>query len=91
MPISVDKAVIAKIIKGGERFEILVDPEKALEVKSGKDIPLEEFLATNEIYEDSKKGLRAAENKVNKAFGTNDIVVDACVVIVTALSPGVKS
>ena len=74
MPISVEKAVIAKITKSGERFEILVDPELALQFKSGKDVDMDELIVTKEIYENSKKGLRASEDKVNKAFGTNDII-----------------
>jgi len=71
--ISLEKAVIAKLIKSGEKFEILVDPEKAMEIKSGKDVPLEELIASEEIYEDSKKGLRSSDEKINKAFGTNDV------------------
>ena len=71
--ISVEKAVIARLTKSGEKFEILVDPEKALEIKTGKDMDLDEFLASEEIYEDAKKGLRVTTEKVNKAFGTNDL------------------
>ncbi len=78
MAISVDDAVIARITKGGERFEILVDPKKALELKSGKNIPIDDVVVYQEIYEDVKKGLRASEEKLNKAFGTNntkDIII----------------
>ncbi len=72
MPISVDKAVIAKLVKGGEKFEILVDPEKALELKKGKDVKIEDVLAAREIYSDTGKGLRAPQDKLNKTFGTNN-------------------
>lgn len=75
--VSVEKAVIAKLIKSGEKFEILVDPEKALEVKTGKDVDIYELLAAQEVYEDVKKGLRVEKNKLNKTFGTNDMVVIA--------------
>ena len=71
--ISVEKAVIARLTKSGEKFEILVDPEKALELRMGKDIALDELIASEEIYEDSKKGLRAPKENINKAFGTNDL------------------
>lgn len=71
--ISVEKAVIARLIKSGEKFEILVDPEKAMDLKTGKDVSLDELLASEEIYEDSKKGLRASNENINKAFGTNDL------------------
>jgi ribosome maturation protein SDO1 len=73
MTISVEEAVIAKLTKSGEKFEILVDPEKALQVKHGKEIPLDDLLASTEIYEDSKKGERASEENINKVFGTNDL------------------
>jgi ribosome maturation protein SDO1 len=71
--ISLEKAVIARLIKSGVKFEILVDPEKSIELKSGKDISLDDLLASEEIFEDSKKGLRASSENLNKAFGTNDL------------------
>ncbi len=72
MAISVDKAVIARMAKGSDRFEILVDPEKALELKRGKAVPADELLAAREVFEDARKGLRAPHEKINKFFGTNN-------------------
>jgi ribosome maturation protein SDO1 len=71
--ISVEKAVTARLVKGGQKFEILVDPDKALEVKTGKDVPLDSLIASEEVYEDVKKGLRASNENINKTFGTSDI------------------
>lgn len=71
--ISLEKAVIAKLTKNGLKFEILVDPVKAMDVRMGKEIALEELIASEEIFEDSKKGLRASTVNINKAFGTNDL------------------
>lgn len=71
--VSVEKAVIARITKRGEKFEILVDPEKALELKSGKDVSIDDILAAKEVYEDAKKGLRASDQNINKVFGTNEL------------------
>ena len=71
--ISVEKAVLARLVKSGEKFEILVDPERALEMRMGKDIALDDLVASEEIFEDSKKGLRASKENINKVFGTNDI------------------
>jgi ribosome maturation protein SDO1 len=73
MPISVEKAVIARITKAGKKFEILVDPERALEVKGGKELPDEDWIAAPEVYEDSKKGLRAPDELLGKTFGTSKI------------------
>lgn len=70
--ISLEKAVIARLSKSGKKFEVLVDPDKALEMKSGKEFPLDDIVASMEIFEDSKKGERASEAEVNTAFGTTD-------------------
>jgi ribosome maturation protein SDO1 len=70
--ISLEKAVIARLNKSGKRFEVLVDPVKALEIKAGKDFPLDDIAASTEIFEDSKKGLRASEEDINSVFGTNN-------------------
>ncbi len=77
MSISVDKAIIAKLVKSGEKFEILVDPDKALEVKRGKAVSLDDLLASQNVFEDARKGLRAPDSKLNKTFGTNDIATIA--------------
>jgi ribosome maturation protein SDO1 len=75
--ISLEKAVIAKIAKGNEKFEILVDPEKAMEFRTGKDFPVEELIASEEIFEDIGKGTRAPAEKIGKAFGTTDMSIVA--------------
>ena len=36
--VDVDKAVIARLKKGGKQFEIKVDCDKALEFKEGKNV-----------------------------------------------------
>ena len=71
--ISLEKAVIAKLTKSGEKFELWVDPEKAMDLRTGKEIALEDLIASEEIFEDARKGLRAPREKINKAFGTNDL------------------
>lgn len=71
MPVSVEKAVIARITKAGQRFELLVDPEKAMEVKGGRAVPIEQLLAAPDVFEDARKGSRVQADKLNKAFGTN--------------------
>jgi ribosome maturation protein SDO1 len=71
--ISLEKAVIARLMKNGEKFEILVDPEKSMEFRTGKDFPLEELIASEELFEDARKGTRTTNEKINKAFGTNDL------------------
>lgn len=73
MPVSVDKAVIARYEKFGKKFEILVDPDKAVDLKSGKNIPIEEILAVEDVFEDAKKGMRAGKEDLKKAFGSENV------------------
>ena len=72
MSISTEKAVIARLIHSGKKFEILVDPEKALEIRKGKEIPLEDLVVIEEVFEDSAKGERASEEDLKKSFGTEN-------------------
>lgn len=61
---------IARIKKTGKEFEIIVDMEKALAFKKGNSA--DNFLETDRIFLDSKKGLTASTNDIKKAFGTED-------------------
>jgi len=70
--IDINEAVIARLKKGGENFEVLVELEKALEFRKGK-LGIEEALAANYIYKDCKKGMRASEIEIKKFFMTQDI------------------
>ncbi len=70
--ISVEDAVIARLDSHGEHFEVLVDPDKALEIKKGKEVHLDELVAANEVFEDAEKGKRVGDEDLNKIFGTND-------------------
>ncbi|MBI4020002.1 MAG: ribosome assembly factor SBDS [Candidatus Aenigmarchaeota archaeon] len=79
--VSVDKAVIAHIKKGSVVFEILVDPEKALEFKKGKEYAMENILAVNHVYTDSRKGEKAGDKDLEKAFGTTDVFKIAAEII----------
>lgn len=67
------KVAVAKLDRGGEHFEILVDPDAALELKLGKPLGIDKILVHEEIYKDAKKGLRASEQSLKKVFGTTDI------------------
>ncbi len=56
----------------GEKFEILVKPDPALEYKLGKIKDISAILVSDEVYTDSSKGTKASEEKLLKAFGTQD-------------------
>jgi len=71
--VSLDDAVIARLKKGEEHFEVLVDPYAAADLIDGKDIDVIQSLAIDEIFKDSKKGTRASEEPLQKNFGTQNV------------------
>ncbi len=79
--VSVEDSVIARISKAGLKFEILVDPEKVLEFKRGKQISIEELLAVNEIFEDARKGDRVSSEDLKKVFNTDNVLKVAEIII----------
>jgi len=64
--------VIARIKIKGKNYEILVDVEKALQLKKGAG-NIENVLAIEKIFYDSKKGLNVSDKDLEGAFGTSDI------------------
>jgi len=68
----VDKASVVRYSFEGEKFEILVKPDPALEFKLGKRKDISSILVSDEIYTDSSKGTRASAEKLLKAFKTED-------------------
>ena len=67
-----EKFTTARISKSGEKFEVLVKPDPALEYKMGKPLPVSQLLVIDEIYSDAGKGTRASGEKLQKAFGTEE-------------------
>ncbi len=56
----------------GEKYEILVYPDPALNFKMGKQVDPTQVLAIDEVYSDSSRGLRASAEKLKKHFKTED-------------------
>lgn len=71
--VSLEKAVVAKLRKGGVDFEILVDPYLARDLKEGKDVSFDDLLAVEEIFRNARKGERVPVEELQKNFGTTDI------------------
>ena len=74
MAIGVDKAVVARLHKSGQKFEVLIDPEKALEFKKGAKIDVNEVIAFPGIYHDVRNTERVPEQDLQKIFGTSDVL-----------------
>jgi ribosome maturation protein SDO1 len=72
MTVDVGKAVVCRLKHAGHKFEILVDPRKALELKKGVKVDLRDILAYPSIYKDVGTTDIAAEKDLQKLFGTVD-------------------
>ena len=71
--VSLDDAVIARLKKGVEHFEILVDPYAAADLIDGNEIEINQCLAIDSIFKDSKKGAHASEESLKKNFNIENI------------------
>jgi ribosome maturation protein SDO1 len=71
--VSLDDAVIARLKKGEEHFEILVDPYAAADIIDGSNIDIIQDLAIDAVFKDSKKGTHASEESLQKNFDTEDV------------------
>lgn len=65
---------VARLVKGGKRFEVVVDVEKAWRVKSGEQVDVREVVEGYHVYYDVRKGLKASPEDLKSAFGTDDVL-----------------
>jgi ribosome maturation protein SDO1 len=70
----IQNTIIARYEKGGERFEVLVDPKLAYDYRTGAKRDLNNVLITEEVFKDANKGDRQTSTALQKAFGTTDPV-----------------
>ncbi|MFQ6128757.1 MAG: ribosome assembly factor SBDS [Thermoplasmata archaeon] len=73
--------VIARMEKGGETFEVLVDPDFVDEIRSNPDASVADYIAIDKIFRDVKKGERASEEKMIDIFQTEDPLEIAATII----------
>jgi ribosome maturation protein SDO1 len=79
--VTLEDSVIARLEYYGEHFEILVDPDLASDFKRGKEIEVDKILAVEEIFKDARKGDKASEEAMMKAFGSTDPLEAAAIII----------
>jgi len=66
------KFTTVKLTVGADHFEILVNPDSALAFKQGRNVEPSSVIVVDEVYSDSRKGLRASTEKLKLHFGTDD-------------------
>ena len=65
----------------GEKFEIMVKPDPALDYRLGKKKDISSILVSDEIYTDASKGTRPTAEKLQHAFKTEDPVEIAEIIL----------
>lgn len=69
--VSLDDAVLARMEKGGKRYEVLLDPDLVRPFRSDPDsVNLDDLLATDEVWHDAKGGERPTAEAIEATFGT---------------------
>jgi len=80
--VSLDNSVLARMEKGGKRYELLVDPEMVDDFKNNPDsINIDDFLAMDEVFHDARGGERPTEDAIENTFGTQDILEIAKIIL----------
>ncbi len=69
-----DRYTMVRYTHQGEKFEILVDPDKGLAYKNGERDDLTNVLMIDTIFTDANKGSKPTEAKLKAVFGTEDPV-----------------
>ena len=75
--ISLEKSTVARLDSFGERFEILVDPDKAALVRQGQAIDIEDVVAALNVFSNTSKATRAPDEALIKVFHTTDFATIA--------------
>lgn len=79
--VDLGNAVVARLEAKGNRFEILVDPDKALVYKKSGNVDVRDVLIGYVIFEDAHRGKKATEDKLKATFETDDVFKIASVII----------
>jgi ribosome maturation protein SDO1 len=80
--VSLDDAVLARMEKGGKRYELLVDPTMVDDFHDDPDsIDLNHFLAMDEVFHDARGGERPTAEAIESVFETQDIRTIAKIIL----------
>ena len=84
--VSLDDAVLARLEKGGSRYEILVDPQLVDDWKSDNEaVEISDLLAIEEVWSDARAGERPTSEALQRTFGTTDISICASTILELSL------
>lgn len=66
---------LAKLKKGGEMFEVVVNPDTIIDFKNKKLDDVRDAIMYEKVFYDAKKGLEASHEHMKSLFGTDDVLV----------------
>jgi len=75
------RLTVVRLSIEGEKFELLVKPDPALDFRLGKNSNISKILASDEIYADANKGTRISDEKLMKHFKTTDPMTIAKIIL----------
>lgn len=72
--VSLDNAVLARMEKGGKRYEVLLNPDLVDAFKGDPEsVDLNAFMAMDEVFHDARGGERPTAEAIENTFGTQEI------------------
>ena len=84
-PISMDKEKVqfnlARLKKNGMNWELVINPDLAIDFKQGKEISITDVLKSEDIFVDAKKGMLAPANSFSSTFNTENKLKIAEIII----------
>ncbi|MEM3374094.1 MAG: ribosome assembly factor SBDS [Candidatus Woesearchaeota archaeon] len=72
---------LAKLKKGSEHFEVIINPDKIIEYKKNPNMDVREVILFEKIFSDAKKALEASHEKMKSIFGTDDALKVAKIIL----------
>ncbi len=72
---------LARLKKGGQNFEVVINSDNAIRFKQGKEIAIEDIITNEKVFADAKKGLLASEKLMQQLFNTTDVKEVAKIII----------
>ncbi len=72
---------IARLKKGGQSFEINVDPDLAIAFKEGQKVDIIDILRSEDVFFNTKEGELASETMMKSLFGTDKTLEVAKIIL----------
>jgi ribosome maturation protein SDO1 len=71
--IDLEKKALVRYTYSGQKFEIIVDPEAALNYKKGQELPISDVVEGFIVFHNATKGEKASETILEQIFKTPNI------------------